>query len=349
MGKIRVLVVDDSALIRNVVSEILSSDPAIEVVGTAVDPFDAREKIKTLQPDVLTLDVEMPRMDGITFLRNLMRLRPMPVIMLSTLTTQGADITLEALEIGAIDFIAKPRTDQTNGLERFQDLIIAKVKTAASSQAQMQRVKAQRLNRSTSQRLVASGNIAEKRLIAIGASTGGTEALKDVLVDLPEQMPAIVITQHIPPAFSDRFARRLDKACAVTVCEAQQGQRIEPGHVYIAPGDRHLKIQRDQSGYRCELVDGPEVNRHKPAVDVMFDSLLAHKPADVVAVLLTGMGSDGAQGMKRLRDAGSVTIAQDEKSSLVWGMPGSAVRLGAASVVTPLDQVADKLVRYSQR
>lgn len=349
MERIRVLVVDDSALIRNVVSEILSSDPAIEVVGTAVDPFDAREKIKTLQPDVLTLDVEMPRMDGITFLRNLMRLRPMPVIMLSTLTTQGADITLEALEIGAVDFVAKPRTDQTNGLERFQDLIIEKVKIAASSQAQMQRVKAQRLNRSTSQRLVASGNVAEKRLIAIGASTGGTEALKDVLAALPELMPAIVITQHIPPAFSDRFARRLDKACAVAVCEAQQGQRIEPGHVYIAPGDRHLKILRDQSGYRCELVDGPEVNRHKPAVDVMFDSLLAHNPSDVVAVLLTGMGSDGAQGMKRLREAGSVTIAQDEKSSLVWGMPGSAVRLGAAAVVTPLDQVADKLVRYSQR
>lgn len=349
MEQIRVLVVDDSSLIRNVVSELLSTDPQLKVVGTAVDPFDAREKIKELSPDVLTLDVEMPRMDGITFLRNLMRLRPMPVVMLSTLTTQGADITLEALEIGAIDFIPKPRTDQTSGLERFRDVIIEKVKIAASTQAQLQRVKARRLNRAAGERLASSGDISEKRIIAIGASTGGTEALKDVLVALPEQMPAIVVTQHIPPSFSDRFARRLDKACALTVCEAQQGQRVEPGHVYIAPGDHHLQIVKDGSGYRCELDSGAQVNRHKPAVDVMYDSLLQLNPKDVIAVLLTGMGSDGAQGMKRLRDAGSLTIAQDERSSLVWGMPGSAVRLGAAARVEPLDQIAEKLVRYSQR
>jgi len=349
MEPIRVLVVDDSALIRNVVSELLSSDPQLEVVGTAVDPLDARDKIKQLNPDVLTLDIEMPRMDGITFLRNLMRLRPMPVVMLSTLTTQGADITLEALEIGAIDFIAKPKTDQSSGLERFRETIIEKVKTAAGTGAQLQRVKAKRLNRSGSQRLQAKGAIQLNRLIALGASTGGTEALRDVLVALPEQMPPIVITQHIPASFSDRFARRLDKICALQVCEAQDRQRLEVGHVYIAPGDRHLKIIQDSRGYFCQLDDSPAVNRHKPSVDVMYDSLLQLDPRYVTAAVLTGMGNDGAAGMKRLRDAGAVTIAQDEQSSLVWGMPGSAVRLEAATQVLPLEQVAKNLLLSCQR
>ena len=349
MERIRVLVIDDSALIRNVVSELLASDPQLEVVGTAVDPLDARDKIKQLNPDVLTLDIEMPRMDGITFLRNIMRLRPMPVVMLSTLTTQGADITLEALEIGAIDFIAKPKTDQSSGLDRFRDVIIEKVKTAAGSGAQLQRVKARRLNRSGSERLKVEGDVALNRLIALGASTGGTEALRDVLVSLPEQMPPIVITQHIPVSFSDRFARRLDKVCALQVCEAQDQQRLQVGHVYIAPGDRHLKIIQDKHGYLCQLDNGPEVNRHKPSVDVMYDSLLKLNPSHVVAALLTGMGSDGANGMKRLRDAGAMTIAQDEHSSLVWGMPGSAVKLGAAREVLPLEQVATHLLRSCQR
>ena len=321
----------------------------MEVVGTAVDPFDAREKIKQLNPDVLTLDVEMPRMDGITFLRNLMRLRPMPVVMLSTLTTQGADITLEALEIGAVDFIAKPRTDQTSGLTKFRSLLIEKVKVAAGSGAQLQRIKAKRLNQRTSERLSVTGALADNRIIAVGASTGGTEALRDVLQVLPPQMPPIVVTQHIPASFSGRFARRLDKACGLTVCEAANDMRIEAGHVYIAPGDLHLTIRRDKQGYVCRLDDRGAVNRHKPSVDVMYDSLLESDASDVIAVLLTGMGSDGAAGMKRLREVGVVTIAQDEQSSLVWGMPGSAIKLGAASLVVPLDQIAEKLVQYSQR
>lgn len=349
MERIRVLVVDDSALIRNVVSELLASDPQLEVVGTAVDPLDARDKIKQLSPDVLTLDIEMPRMDGITFLRNLMRLRPMPVVMLSTLTTQGADITLEALEIGAVDFIAKPKTDQGAGLERFRDVIVDKVKTAAGVGAQLQRVKAKRLNRSGSSRLQVEGAIALNRVVALGASTGGTEALRDVLVALPEQMPPIVITQHIPASFSDRFARRLDKICALQVCEAKDRQRLEAGHVYIAPGDRHLKIVQDNRGYLCQLDNSPEVNRHKPSVDVMYDSLLQLDPSNVVAAVLTGMGNDGAAGMKRLLDAGAMTIAQDEQSSLVWGMPGSAVRLGAAKQILPLDKIAAHLLRSCQR
>ncbi|MCV6588347.1 MAG: chemotaxis response regulator protein-glutamate methylesterase [Marinobacterium sp.] len=348
MKPVRVLVVDDSALIRKVVSQLLSDDPQLEVVGTAVDPFDAREKIKQLNPDVLTLDVEMPRMDGITFLRNLMRLRPMPVVMLSTLTTQGADITLEALEIGAVDFIAKPRTDQSTSLARFQSLIIEKVHMAAGSGAQLQRVRARRSNRITRERLIQPSGVLNSRIIAMGASTGGTEALKEVLSVLPAQMPPIVITQHIPASFSQRFARRLDRACALNVCEAEDRQRIETGHVYIAPGDKHLTINVDAGGYYCCLQDSEEVSGHKPSVDVLYHSLLNCRPERVLAVLMTGMGSDGAHGMKQLHEAGATTLAQDERSSLVWGMPGSAVRLGAAMLTVPLEHMAEKLVRYSQ-
>ncbi len=346
MAKIKVLVVDDSAVVRQVVSEILNSTPDIEVVATAEDPFVAREKIKQLNPDVLTLDVEMPRMDGVTFLRNLMRLRPMPVVMLSTLTTEGADVTLEALELGAVDFIAKPRHDPQDGLRSFAGELQEKVRAAAGSRASLQRIRAMR--RSEHARLRNdSGRVAPARLIAIGASTGGTEAIRNLLVQLPPNVPPIVVTQHIPPAFSERFACRLDSACDLTVCEAQQGQRLQRGHVYIAPGGCHLEIKLDSAGYRCHLKDSEPVNRHKPAVDVMFHSLVALGAQNVTAVLLTGMGSDGANGMLSLRQGGAHTIAQDQATSLIWGMPGSAVRLGAVAQVLPLGQIARAVLQHA--
>ncbi|WP_027856649.1 protein-glutamate methylesterase/protein-glutamine glutaminase [Marinobacterium jannaschii] len=344
MAKVKVLVVDDSVVVRKVVSEILSRDSEIEVVGTAENPLIAREKIKQLNPDVLTLDVEMPEMDGVTFLRNLMRLRPMPVVMLSTLTTEGADITLEALELGAVDFIAKPRSDLAKGLERFAQDLITKVKAAASSRAALQRLQAMKRTRKPATLVNASGRINSSGIIAIGASTGGTEAIRDVLIELPREVPPIVITQHIPESFSGRFANRLNTVCALSVCEAQSGQKLEPGCAYIAPGNKHLEIVAESGGYRCRLSDDEPVNRHRPAVDKMFDSLLQCQPRNVTAVLLTGMGNDGAAGMLALRKAGAYTVAQDEQSSLVWGMPGSAVKMNAAVQVKPLSRIASVIM-----
>lgn len=348
MDRIKVLVVDDSALIRQVVTELLSECTDLEVIGTAIDPYDAREKIKELRPDVLTLDVEMPKMDGVTFLRNLMRLHPLPVVMLSTLTTEGADITLEALDVGAVDFVAKPTTDQATGLAHFQDILIDKVRIAASTGAQLQRIKAKRRNEKARAVLEVNTPANSQKIIAIGSSTGGTEAVRDLLVTLPANIPPIVITQHIPVTFSERFANRLDGLCQVEVKQAEDGDRLEVGHVYIAPGDKHLTIVR-QNGYRvCRLVDSAPVNRHKPSVDVMYESLLALGEKNVAAILLTGMGQDGAAGMKSLNDGGAHTIAQDQASSLVWGMPGSAVQMGAAKAVLPLDKIGTNVLRWCQ-
>ena len=347
MAKIRLLIVDDSALIRNMLSEIFNSSPDIEVVGTAADPLIARDKIKKLNPDVITLDIEMPRMDGLTFLRNLMRLRPMPVVMISTLTEQGASVTLEALEIGAVDFVAKPKLDVAASLKQYSEEIISKVKTAARAN-----VKARENRVPVNKPAVsAKGSTHFKttdKIIALGASTGGTEAIKDVVAGLPEDTPPIVISQHLPASFSDSFAKHVDLAGAMTACIAKQGQQILPGNIYIAPGDKHLKIVRNGARYVCQLDDGEPVNRHKPAVDVMFYSVAQNVGVNAIGVLLTGMGADGAKGMKAMHDAGAKTVIQDEASSVVWGMPGEAYKLNCTDYVKPLDQVANQIITLAK-
>jgi two-component system chemotaxis response regulator CheB len=348
---IKVLVVDDSALVRRLLSAMLMRAPDIQVVGTASDPYAAREKIKSLNPDVITLDVEMPRMDGITFLENLMRLRPMPVVMVSSLTQRGADVTLRALELGAIDFVAKPRIDIAGTLEDYENELIAKVRVAAQARVLPRSAKrARELDERNSTSAVVPALSARtmlrttERIIAIGASTGGTEAIREMLEEMPPDAPAIIISQHIPAAFSKPFADRMNRSSPMAVCEAQDGQQILPGHAYIAPGDRHILVERDGARYLCRLSSGPHVNRHRPSVDVMFRSVAQNVGPNGVGVLLTGMGDDGARGLKEMLDAGAATIAQDEASSVVWGMPGSAVKIGAAAHVLPLHQIAAQVL-----
>jgi two-component system chemotaxis response regulator CheB len=358
MRKIKVLIVDDSALVRKIMTQMLSGDPAIEVVGTAPDPYVARDKIKELNPDVLTLDVEMPRMDGVTFLGHLMRLRPMPVVMVSSLTEQGADVTLHALELGAVDFVTKPKVDVAHGLSEYAQEIIAKVKMAAGARLRPSPVNGVRLDLLKSSLTPLTPPLTfplspaaqrhfrtTDKIIAIGASTGGTEAIKDVLVEMPAHAPGTVITQHIPELFSASFAKRLNSVSAMTVCEAQDGQQILPGHAFVAPGNRHLLVARDGARYVCRLHDGPPVNRHKPSVDVLFRSVAQNAGSNAIGVILTGMGNDGAAGMKEMREAGAPTIAQDENTSVVWGMPGEAVKLGGAAQVLPLPKVAGEMMR----
>jgi len=352
--RVRVLIVDDSALVRRILTEVLSADPAVEVVGTASDAYVARDKIKQLNPDVLTLDVEMPKMDGVTFLRNLMRLRPMPVVMVSTLTEHGAEVTLDALAVGAVDYLPKPKIDIAATLTDYADELRAKIKSAATARVRPYTGPAAgNGGAAVAPRLGVDAVLAKAparrqfrttdRIIAIGASTGGTEAIKEVLVQLPADTPGVVITQHIPKAFSTPFARRMDACCQMTVYEAQDGQMILPGHVYIAPGDRHLLVVRDGARYVCRLDDGPPVNRHKPSVDVLFRSVAQQAGRSAIGVILTGMGKDGAVGLKEMREAGSPTIAQDEATSVVWGMPGEAVAIGAAAETLPLGEVSARL------
>jgi two-component system chemotaxis response regulator CheB len=355
--KLKVLIVDDSALVRRILTELLSADPEIEVVGAASDAYMARDKIKALNPDVITLDVEMPKMDGVTFLRNLMRLRPMPVVMVSSLTEHGAEITLDALAVGAVDYLPKPKIDLAATLGDYAEELRAKIKMAA-------RARVRRYSADVPAAAGAgAGNIPPRysadailpktaapkqfrttdRIIAIGASTGGTEAIRNVLVELPADTPGIVIAQHIPKAFSTPFAKRMNACCQMTVYEAEDGQQVLPGHVYIAPGDRHLLLVRDGARYVCKLDDGQPVNRHKPSVDVLFRSVAQQAGRNAIGVILTGMGKDGAEGLKEMRDAGSPTIAQDEATSVVWGMPREAVAIGAAVQVMGLHEIPARL------
>jgi len=346
--RIKVLIVDDSALVRRILTEMLSSDASITVLGAAHDAYDAREKIKALNPDVLTLDVEMPRMDGLTFLRNLMRLRPMPVIMVSSLTDKGAEVTLDALSIGAVDYLPKPRSDLAATLADYREELIAKVKAAASARV---RATAPTASASADAILAKRDPLRQlrttERIIAIGASTGGTEAIKEVLMRLPPDTPGIVITQHIPKLFSGAFARRMDACCQLSVCEAEDGQQILRGHAYVAPGDVHLLVVRDGARYVCRLDSGPPVNRHKPSVDVLFRSVAQQAGRNAIGVILTGMGKDGALGLKEMRDAGGRTVAQDEATSIVWGMPGEAVALGGAADVLPLGDIWSHVVQLA--
>lgn len=357
MSKIRVLVVDDSALMRKILKELLNSDPEIEVVGTAMDAYVARDKIKKLRPDVLTLDVEMPKMDGLSFLSNLMRLHPMPVVMVSSLTQKGAEVTMRALNLGAVDFVSKPKIDLAHTLEDCAAEITSKVKAASLACVDILLSNASKpdLHRSLSDTdfnvapVVIGGRYrTTDKVIAIGASTGGTEAIKEVLIRLRPDCPGIVVTQHIPPVFSRSFAERMNKVSRLAVCEAQDGQQIRPGHAFIAPGDRHLLVVKDGARYRCKLSDGPAVNRHKPAVDVLFDSVAKTVGHNAIGVLLTGMGRDGAKGLRRMRDAGATTIAQDEQSSVIWGMPHAALEEGGVDKVLPLMQIAAKLTELAK-
>lgn len=360
MSKIRLLIVDDSALVRQVLTQVFAQTPDIEVVGTAADPYVAREKIKQLNPDVLTLDVEMPKMDGVTFLGNLMRLRPMPVVMVSTLTEQGADVTLRALENGAVDFVAKPKFDVAEGLKEYADEIIGKVRMAAGSRVRAIEKRVLKAPPVVEQKLSADAVLKPSderrhfrttdRIIGIGSSTGGTEAIKDVLAALPIDIQAgIVISQHIPAAFSGPFARRVDSITELSVCEARDGQQIMPGHVYIAPGDRHLLVERDGARYVCRLSDGPPVNRHIPSVDVMIRSLAQNAGPNAIGLMLTGMGSDGAAGMGELKQTGAPILVQDELTSVVWGMPGEVAKRGFADEVLPLGKIAARLIELVNR
>ncbi|WDD96860.1 protein-glutamate methylesterase/protein-glutamine glutaminase [Thalassomonas actiniarum] len=347
MNKIKVLVVDDSITIRNILTSILAQESEIEVVGEAEDPYDAREKIKQLNPDVLTLDVEMPKMDGLTFLANLMRLRPMPVVMLSTLTTKGADTTLAALETGAVDYITKPDVEALMAeRDSFRQTLVTKLKDAAGINLKNLKLSKSLTAKQDLRELPFAGSGRRNHLIAIGASTGGTEAIKSILMCLPPTSPAVVITQHIPVTFSARFANRLNACCPMAVQEARHGQKVHPGNVYIAPGDKHLKIEQRGGVLFCLLEDSPEVNRHKPAVDVLFDSLVP-VAGNVQAVLLTGMGQDGARGMLNLKQQGARTLIQNQASSLVWGMPGKAYALNAHTEQYPLGDIAATLLDFA--
>ncbi len=348
---IKVLIVDDSALVRKVLSRIFAEAPDIEVVGTAADPLFARDKIKKLNPDVLTLDVEMPRMDGLTFLRNLMRLRPMPVVMISSVTTQGAVQTLTALELGAVDFLPKPQMGDGGSLQSYADEIIAKVRMAARARVRpLVEARKQPATAVSGNRTAMPGNAVtqpfspgQSKLIALGASTGGTEAIKDVVGGLAATSPAMVVSQHLPAAFSESFARHVHQATPMNACLTRDGQEIMPGNIFIAPGDRHLLVARQGQKLVCRLQDGPLVNRHKPAVDVMFRSVAENVGSRVIGVLLTGIGADGAKGMQEMHAAGAATVIQDEASSVVWGMPGEAFKLGCVNHVLALDQIAGKI------
>ena len=336
---VRVLIIDDSALIRQLLSALLADDPEIEVVGTANDPFIARDRIKELNPDVVTLDIEMPQMDGLTFLRKLMELHPMPVVMCSTLTQAGAGATLEALEIGAVDFIAKPTSNVANAMNDLAAELRAKVKAAARA----------RVSRRTSAPKPAPvkraplGNTPEK-IVVIGASTGGVEALKEVLIHLPADTPPILITQHMPPRFTTAFANRLNSECAMTIHEAAHDQTVERGHAYIAPGAHHLELTRKSGRFYCLLHDGPLVSGHRPSVDVLFRSAARIAGAITIGVILTGMGKDGAEGMLELRQTRATTLGQDEESSLIYGMPRVAFERGAVMRQYSLTKMADAIL-----
>jgi two-component system chemotaxis response regulator CheB len=348
MPKTRVVVVDDSALVRSLLGAIINRQPDMECVGAAADPLIAREMIRALNPDVITLDVEMPRMDGIDFLGKLMRLRPTPVVMVSTLTERGADVTLRALELGAIDFVAKPKVGVADGLRLLADDITDKVRIAA--QAHLRRpVAAAGAAKPASDKpaapVSAIGRLSTEKIVFIGASTGGTEATKEVLVNLPPDCPAIVITQHMPAGFTKSYAARLDGLCRIRVAEARDGERILPGHAYIAPGGTaHLSVERSGANYIARVVDGEPVNRHRPSVEVLFKSAARVAGPNAVGIMLTGMGADGASAMKEMRDAGSYNLVQDEASCVVFGMPREAIAAGAANEVLPLTQIAPRLI-----
>lgn len=339
---IKVLIVDDSALIRQILTEIVNAQPDMRVVGVAGDPLIARDRIKALNPDVITLDVEMPRMDGLAFLEKLMQLRPMPVLMISSLTERGAQTTLRALELGAVDFVTKPKLDISNGMQAYANVIAEKIRIAAKAQVRSFKPSGPRAGDLLPR--LASPRVTKDRVIAVGASTGGTEAIRTFLTQLPADAPTILITQHMPEGFTRAFADRLNGLCEITVKEAEQGELVQPGCAYIAPGHSHLSIVSAGRFYRIQLDQNPPVNRHRPAVDVLFHSVAKVAGKNAVGVLMTGMGADGARGLLAMKQAGALTIAQDEASCVVFGMPKVAIDLGAAERILPLTQIAQTLL-----
>jgi len=340
MEKIRVLCVDDSALVRSLMTQIINSQPDMQVVAVAPDPLVARELIKQHNPDVLTLDVEMPRMDGLDFLERLMRLRPMPVVMVSSLTERNSEITLRALELGAVDFVTKPRLGLRDGLMDYSELIAEKIRAAAQSRPQTAVA-----HDPPARRQLAPVYAGTEKLIAIGASTGGTEAIRQVLQPMPANGPAVLITQHMPAGFTRSFVQRLDGLCALQVHEAQDGQRVLPGHAYLAPGGvAHMMLARSGANYVIQLDAGEPVNRHRPSVDVLFHSVARVAGRNAVGIILTGMGKDGAQGLLAMKQAGAITYAQDEASCVVFGMPREALHIGAADRAVPLSEASELLL-----
>ncbi len=349
---IKILIIDDSALVRTILTEIIQAQPDMEVVGTAPDPLIAREKIKALNPDVLTLDVEMPKMDGLVFLEKLMRLRPMPVIMVSSLTERSSSVTLHALEMGAFDFITKPKVDIRNSLNEYADELVNKIRAAARRGCRTMKT-GQNVLRAVEARKEANpaGSVARhfyttEKIVAVGASTGGTEALKELLTALPPDCPGVLVTQHMPPTFTGTFARRLDTLCEISVKEAEQGERVLPGHAYIAPGDRHLLLGKSGANYVIELSAAAPCNRHRPSVDVLFRSVAKNAGGNAAGVIMTGMGSDGADGLLEIRQAGGRTFAQDEESCVVFGMPKEAINRGGVDEVVPLHDIARRLMLW---
>jgi len=331
--KTKVLIVDDSALIRSVMSEIVSSQADMEVVGTAPDPLVARELIKKTNPDVLTLDVEMPKMDGLDFLEKLMRLRPMPVLMVSSLTERGSEITMRALELGAVDFVTKPKISIQSGMREYTELITDKIRAAARARVKRTVISATPTMALPSMR---SPLISSEKLIIIGASTGGTEAIREFLMQMPSDCPGILIAQHMPEGFTTSFARRLDSLCKISVVESSGNERVLPGHAYIAPGHSHLLLTRSGANYMTKIEQTDPVNRHRPSVDVLFRSAALAAGKNAVGVILTGMGKDGAAGMLEMKNAGAQNFAQDEASCVVFGMPREAIAIGATHEVAPL-------------
>jgi two-component system chemotaxis response regulator CheB len=351
MSKIRVLTVDDSALMRQVLATLLAKDPDIEVVGAAPDPFIAREKIKALNPDVLTLDVEMPKMDGITFLEKLMRGHPMPVVMVSSLTEAGCQTTMRALELGAVDFITKPKLDLREGMEEVAQDLISKVKAAAMVRVRPLRVKPisssePATSRFANNALRTSMIKTTDTIIAIGSSTGGTEAVKDLLEVLPPNTPPILITQHMPERFTKTWADRLNGLCRISVKEAEDGDSVLTGHALVAPGGYHMTLERSGARYTVRINQDPPVNRHRPSVDVMFASVARYAGANALGVILTGMGGDGAKELLTMKRAGAFTIAQDEATCVVFGMPKEAIKAGAVDKVLPLGDIAGAILAH---
>ena len=367
MNMIKVLVVDDSALIRNLMSKIINSQPDMQTVATAPDPFVARDQIRKFNPDVITLDIEMPKMDGIEFLEKIMRLRPTPVVMVSTLTERGTDVTFRALELGAVDFVTKPKLDISQGMIDYANEITDKIRAAYAARFRLNRLPpkpsvalavprqdpvtglvlpAEAAKTVPTNNALGNRFAATEKLVLIGSSTGGTEAIRVILEQLPKDSPAILITQHMPAGFTKSFADRLNQVCNITVKEAEHGERVLPGHAYIAPGDKHLLLGRSGANYICQLSDSEPVNRHRPSVEVLFKSGQEVSPRNIVGIMLTGMGKDGAQAMADMKKAGSYNICQDEASSVVFGMPREAIALGAADEVLPLNQIAKRLLDY---
>lgn len=345
--KIKVLIIDDSALIRSVMREIISSQADMEVVGVAPDPIIARDLIRQTNPDVLTLDVEMPKMDGLDFLEKLMRLRPMPVVMVSSLTERGSEITMRALELGAVDFVTKPKISIQSGMREYTDMIADKIRAASKA-----RVKGRSASVSVAAAATADLSLpslrhtlaSSEKLIIIGASTGGTEAIKEFLMRMPSDCPGILIVQHMPEGFTRSFAQRLDSLCRISVKEAEHGDRVLPGHAYLAPGHSHLLLARSGANYLTQLDQGPPVNRHRPSVDVLFRSSAINAGKNAVGVILTGMGKDGAEGIRHVKAIGGVTIAQNKESSAIYGMPKAASETGAVDFVLSPDKISRKLV-----